>query len=89
MIILNITSIMFNAIPFIRLDGYWILSFIVDIDNLYKKSLRKIRYIQKENKFQGWKDYFILIYGVLNILVLSYFMITFIVSVVQLICINI
>lgn len=89
MILLNITSIMFNAIPFIRLDGYWILSFIVNIDNLYKKSLRKIRFIQKENRLEDWKDYFILIYGVLNVLVLSYFLITFVLSVVQLIGINI
>lgn len=88
MLILNITSIMFNAIPFIRLDGYWILSFTVDIDNLYKKSLRKIMFARRENEFQGWKDYFILIYGVLNVLVLSYFIITFIVSVVRFICIN-
>lgn len=86
---LNITSIMFNVIPFIRLDGYWILSFCVDIDNLYKKSLKKIFENKKKNKFQGWKDYFVFIYGILNSLILLYFTITFIVSMLQLIWTNI
>ena len=45
-------------------------------------------FARRENEFQGWKDYFILIYGVLNVFVLSYFIITFIVSVVRFICIN-
>ena len=72
MIILNVMSVFINSIPFIRLDGYWILSFFIGIQNLYNKSILKIKNIKKKSEFKNWKDYFCLVYGVLNMIMIIY-----------------
>lgn len=38
----NFTMIFSNIIPVIKLDGYWILSTIMDIPNLYEKSFKLV-----------------------------------------------
>lgn len=35
----NLTSIVFNIIPFAKFDGYWMIKAITGIDNLYDKSI--------------------------------------------------
>ncbi len=72
MIVLNTTTILINALPFVRLDGYWILSFSTGVQNLYKKSLIKIKKIGIEKEFQNWKDYFVLGYGIMNCFIILY-----------------
>lgn len=72
LIILNTTSILINAIPFIRLDGYWILSFGSGIQNLYNKSLRKITDVKKILNSNSREDYFLLVYGVVSGLIILY-----------------
>ena len=78
LIILNATSIIINAIPFIRLDGYWILSFGLKVQNLHVNSMKKIKSIRNKEEFTTLKDYFILLYGVLNCCVILYCCICFI-----------
>ncbi len=57
---LSLTTIISNLIPFIRLDGYWILSFATGITNLYKKSLKSVnKLFIKCTK----KERFLAIYG--------------------------
>lgn len=85
MIILNVMSIFINSIPFIRLDGYWILSFVIGIQNLYNKSISKIKNIKKKSEFKNWKDYFCLIYGVLNTIIIIYCCVHFSVSTLSLV----
>ena len=77
LIILNATSIIINAIPFIRLDGYWILSFGLKVQNLHVNSMKKIKNIRNKEEFTTLKDYFILLYGVLNCCVILYCCICF------------
>lgn len=83
MIGLNATSILINAIPFVRLDGYWILSFGIGISNLYHKSIKKIKHIGKRKEFQNAKDYFILGYGILNCAIICYCCIRFVTELLQ------
>jgi len=40
---LNMLSMAFNLVPFVRLDGYWILSNIVDIPNLRNQAMEWCR----------------------------------------------
>lgn len=35
----NVGFIIYNLIPFVKLDGYWLLASILDINNLYTKSI--------------------------------------------------
>lgn len=72
MIILNVTSILINALPFVRLDGYWTLSFAIGVHNLYKKSIKKVVSLGQKNEFINWKDYFILGYGIINCIIIFY-----------------
>jgi len=81
LIILNGTSILINAIPFIRLDGYWILSFITGIQNLYSKSIAKLIHIKGIFHYKSWKDYFLLSYGMINGILIVYCTTRFIVVV--------
>lgn len=83
MIGLNAISILINAIPFVRLDGYWILSFGIGISNLYHKSIKKIKHIGKRKEFQNAKDYFILGYGILNCAIICYCCIRFVTELLQ------
>lgn len=59
-IIMSFTTILSNLIPFIRLDGYWILSFATGITNLYTKSLKGVKKLLMKCSLQ---ERFIAIYG--------------------------
>lgn len=83
LIILNLLSIIINAVPFIRLDGYWILSFGSGIQNLYTKSMLKLKSIGHKKEFSSWKDYFILIYGIINCLIIFYCCIRFAITIIN------
>lgn len=62
-IILNITTIITNIVPFIRLDGYWMLSFTLGISNLYSKSKKGVlKLFQKSSAAEK----FIAVYGMVN-----------------------
>ncbi|WP_419869487.1 hypothetical protein [Chryseobacterium sp. CT-SW4] len=70
---------MIQVFPFIRSDGYWLLSDITSTSNLLEKSGAEVKaFIQ--NPFQ-WiqqkreKKVFLLIYGIFNTLILTYFIV--------------
>ncbi|MGG0459731.1 hypothetical protein [Priestia aryabhattai] len=67
----NLLMIISNIIPVIKLDGYWILSSLVDIPNLYEKSL-KLALGKNENVLfderEVRKANFIKWFGIFNIL---------------------
>lgn len=83
LIIMNATSILINAVPFIRLDGYWILSFVTGIQNLYSKSIAKLLNIKNILHFKSWKDYFLLGYGMVNGILIIYCTARFVVGIVS------
>lgn len=85
LIILSATSILINAIPFIRLDGYWILSFLTGIQNLYSKSIAKLVNIKYIFQYKSWKDYFLLGYGMVNGILIIYCTVRFLVGIVDMI----
>lgn len=60
-IIMSFTTILSNLIPFVRLDGYWILSFATGITNLYTKSLKGVKKLLMKCSLQ---ERFIAVYGV-------------------------
>jgi putative peptide zinc metalloprotease protein len=66
--------------PFIRYDGYWVLSDITNSPNLLKRSnkvvlnfIKKPASIFKEIKL-GRKNIFYLVYGTLNFLIISFYL---------------
>ncbi|MGV3775039.1 MAG: hypothetical protein ACO1QB_19235 [Verrucomicrobiales bacterium] len=42
--IASVSTLMFNLIPLLRFDGYYILSDILDIPNLYQRANKQLRY---------------------------------------------
>ncbi|MBU3229209.1 hypothetical protein [Clostridium algidicarnis] len=72
--VLSIGSILYNLLPFIKLDGYWILKAFCRIDNLYDKSI--ILFLQLIYDFKGFcknnivgkKKFFMTFYGGVNLL---------------------
>ncbi|ADI28152.1 M50 family metallopeptidase [Geobacillus sp. C56-T3] len=69
-ILWNVLMIFFNILPFVKLDGYWILSNIVEIPNLYEKSLKLALGRGEEVLFDEreiLKKKFIKVFGILNI----------------------
>lgn len=69
-ILWNVLMVFSNILPFIKLDGYWILSNIVEIPNLYEKSLKlalgrgeEVLFDEREIR----KKKFIKVFGILNI----------------------
>lgn len=69
-ILWNVLMIFSNILPFIKLDGYWILSNIVEIPNLYEKSLKLVLGRGEEVLFderEVLKKKFIKAFGILNI----------------------
>ena len=71
MLIAAVSSVLFNANPLMRFDGYFILSDMVNIPNLYQRGrarmllvLRRVLGIPSQVPSQGKvKDAFILLYG--------------------------
>lgn len=64
----------FNLNPFLRSDGYWILSDITNNPNLMSNSLLKIKQIFTSNKNWNKFDYFVLIYGLISYTFISFFL---------------
>lgn len=69
-----------QLIPFIRSDGYWLLSDLSSIPNLQSRSNAEVkRWIKnplKKIKESSSKDIFIVIYGLFNTLIYGYFIFT-------------
>lgn len=61
--LMQLGFIISNLIPFIKLDGYWILSFITEITNLYDKAIHNVSLTWKGKNI---KERFIGIYGILT-----------------------
>lgn len=66
----NLIMVVSNIVPFIKLDGYWILSSWVNIPNLYEKSLKYalgnksgVLFNERERRYSK----FVKVFGVLNI----------------------
>ena len=60
-------SILYNLNPFVRSDGYWVLSDLLEKPNLMKHGIIKIKELFRSKK--TWKriDYFVLIYGLISL----------------------
>jgi putative peptide zinc metalloprotease protein len=75
-----LSGLVVNLNPFLRYDGYWILSDALNIANLRQKSklaLREFyRYITKQSKSLSTKasDIFLMIYGVLSMCMIVLFL---------------
>lgn len=69
LIIVNLITIITNIIPFIRLDGYWTLSFALGIINMYKKSLTAVMRIGKK-RIKTKTDLFLTFYGITTIMLM-------------------
>jgi len=73
--------ILYQLIPFIRSDGYWIISDITDTPNLLSISSKKVNNFFRNPlklKIQNKKDAFFLIYGLFNKLIMFYIIINII-----------
>ncbi|WP_343643809.1 hypothetical protein [Chryseobacterium sp.] len=69
-----------QLIPFIRSDGYWLLSDIFSIPNLHIRSRKEFGHWIR-HPLRGWrkktkKDVFILIYGIFNYAIFGYFILS-------------
>lgn len=66
----NLLMTISNIIPVIKLDGYWILSNVIDVPNLYEKSMKLALGIKKNvlfNEKELAKEKFIKWFGIFNI----------------------
>lgn len=55
MFIASVSTLLFNANPLLRYDGYYLLSDLLDIPNLYQRSQQQLRYLA-ESKLLGKKN---------------------------------
>ncbi len=55
MFIASVSTLLFNANPLLRYDGYYILSDLLDIPNMYQRSTQQLRYLV-EGKLLGKKN---------------------------------
>jgi putative peptide zinc metalloprotease protein len=55
MFIASVSTIVFNANPLLRFDGYYILSDLLDIPNLHTRATRHLRHLVERYLF-GYKD---------------------------------
>ncbi len=51
----SVSTILFNANPLLRFDGYYILSDLLDIPNLHSRAVRHLTHLVERYAF-GWKD---------------------------------
>ncbi len=68
-----ISTALINGNPFIRYDGYYLLMDLVNIDNLQMRGTERMRELfrkyclgidyQPNDNTQGWKKYFLIIFG--------------------------
>ncbi|MGN7614622.1 peptidase M50, partial [Magnetococcales bacterium HHB-1] len=54
MFVASVSTVLFNANPLLRFDGYYILSDILDIPNLSKRSNMQLRHVVEKYLF-GWR----------------------------------
>lgn len=59
-------SILYNLNPFLRSDGYWVLSDVLEKPNLMSHGFIKVKQILKSKKNWSHLDYFLLIYGLIS-----------------------
>ena len=57
MFIASVSTVIFNGNPLLRFDGYYILSDLLDIPNLYTRAMRHLRHLVEHYVF-GYKDSF-------------------------------
>jgi putative peptide zinc metalloprotease protein len=57
MFIASVSTVLFNWNPLLRFDGYYILSDLLDIPNLYTRAVRHLRHIVERYAF-GYKESF-------------------------------
>jgi len=55
MFIASVSTVVFNGNPLLRFDGYYILSDLLDIPNLYTRAMRYLRHLVERYAF-GYKD---------------------------------
>lgn len=55
MFVASVSTLLFNANPLLRYDGYYILSDLLDIPNMYQRSTQQLRYLA-EGKLLGKKN---------------------------------
>ena len=55
MVVASVSTVLFNANPLLRFDGYYILSDILDIPNLHTQSMRHLRHLCEHYLF-GYPD---------------------------------
>lgn len=55
MFIASVSTVLFNANPLLRYDGYYLLSDLLDIPNMYQRSTQQLRYFF-EGKLLGKKN---------------------------------
>lgn len=55
MFIASVSTVLFNANPLLRFDGYYILSDLMDIPNLHSRAQKHLRHIVERYAF-GYKD---------------------------------
>ncbi len=55
MFIASVTTVVFNAVPLLRYDGYYILSDLLDIPNLHSRSVMHLRHLAERFLF-GRRD---------------------------------
>lgn len=74
-ITLTTITIIYQLIPFIRTDGYWILSDLTDSPNLLTNSTKKVNQLIKDPsivKNYNKRDNLELLYGIFNYIVMIY-----------------
>lgn len=49
--IASVSTVLFNLIPLLRFDGYYILSDLLDIPNLAQRSLQQLKYLIEKHAF--------------------------------------
>ncbi len=73
MITASVMTVLFNANPLMRFDGYYILSDLLELPNLYASGQQYVRYVSRKllfgirsNRptFNGYRGMFIRVYGV-------------------------
>ncbi|RPH31922.1 MAG: hypothetical protein EHM93_11685 [Bacteroidales bacterium] len=72
-----LTKLIIDLNPFFRYDGYWILSDLTEVPNLRKQSYRTINefFINRSVLNFTSRDYFLLFYGIISILIIGAFIV--------------
>ena len=79
---LNISATVFNLLPILRLDGYWIASGLLGVQNLYSKSqysvMNALIWHKKDEGISASKQRLIAMYGFVQIICQIVFIISFV-----------